>query len=73
MAVHSRDGRIGNESFIHWNNREYTLNSGVQLDPVGRLTSQRITGISPFGAPIDERFSFENGMACLSTVGTEGS
>jgi hypothetical protein len=73
VVVHSRDGRIGNESFIHWNNREYTLNSELRIDPAGRVIDQRITGISPFGAPIDERFSLENGTARWSTVGNQGS
>jgi hypothetical protein len=73
VVARSRDGRISNESFIHWNNREYTLNSQVQLDPAGRVIAQRITGISPFGAPIDESFSLDNGMALWSTVGDRGS
>ena len=71
--VTTGDGRITNETFVHWNNREYTINSEVQLDNEGMVASQRITGISPFKAPIDESFSFEDGLAIWSTVGDSGS
>ena len=29
------DGRITNESFLHWNNREYDVDSVLQLDAAG--------------------------------------
>jgi imidazolonepropionase-like amidohydrolase len=68
----SADDRVANESFIHWNNREYTLNSTLQLDENGLVTEQTITGISPFGAPIDERFTWQGGEATWKTVGEGG-
>ena len=67
------DGRITNESFVHWNNREYSIDSEVQLDSDGMVVSQRMTGISPFKSPIDERFEYKDGMATWSTVGDSGS
>ena len=67
------DGRITNETFVHWNNREYTINSELQLDGDGMVSAQRITGISPFKAPIDESFSYVDGVATWSTVGDSGS
>lgn len=67
------DGKISNESFVHWNNREWTVNSEVQLDENGRILSQRVTGISPFKSVIDETFSYENGVASWSTPGESGS
>ena len=67
------DGRITNETFVHWNNREYTVHSELQLDGNGMVSSQRITGISPFKAPIDESFSYVDGVATWSTVGDSGS
>ena len=67
------DGRITNETFVHWNNREYTVNSELQLDGDGIVSAQRITGISPFKAPIDESFSYVDGVATWSTVGDSGS
>ena len=68
----SADDRIANESFVHWNNREYTLNSTLQLDENGLVVEQTITGISPFGAPIDENFSWKGGVASWKTVGEGG-
>jgi hypothetical protein len=71
--VRTGDGRITNESFVHWNNREWTVNSELQLDENGLITSQKITGISPFQAPIDEKFSYIDGVASWSTPGESGS
>ncbi|HLF31334.1 MAG TPA: amidohydrolase family protein [Xanthomonadales bacterium] len=73
VVTQTGDGRITSESFIHWNNREYRLDSEIQLDGEGRVIAQRITGTSPFGAPVDESFSFENGVAAWSTIGQKGS
>ena len=67
------DGRITNDTFVHWNNREYSLESEVQLDSNGVVVSQRMTGISAFKAPIDESFAFEDGVATWSTAGDSGS
>lgn len=71
--VRTGDGRITNESFVHWNNREWTVNSELQLDDNGLITSQKITGISPFNAPIDEEFSYIDGVASWRTPGESGS
>lgn len=67
------DGRITNESYVHWNNRRWTVDSELQLNEYGRIISQRITGISPFQAPIDEEFSYADGVASWSTPGESGS
>ena len=72
-VVRTGDGRIETDFFIHWNNREYKMKDAMQLDPDGMVVAQRITGISAFGAPIDETFSVENGKANWSTVGEQGS
>ena len=67
------DGRVVTEAYIHWNNRRYSLNSELQLDADGMVVAQTITGTSPFGAPIDESFSFSDGKAEWSTRGERGS
>ena len=67
------DGKITNESFVHWNNREWTVNSELQLDENGRIASQKITGISPFQSVIDEFYTYENGVASWGTPGESGS
>ncbi len=71
--VKTGDGRITNESFVHWNNREWTVNSELQLDEGGLIVAQTITGISPFKAPIDESFSYIDGVASWSTPGEQGT
>ena len=67
------DGKITSESFVHWNNREWTVNSELQLDENGLIASQKITGISPFKSVIDEYYSYENGVASWGTPGESGS
>jgi hypothetical protein len=67
------DGKVLTEAFVHWNNREYTLNSELQLDADGMVIAQTITGTSPFGAPVDERFSFSEGQAEWQTRGERGN
>ena len=73
VLVQDGDGGISNQTFVHWNNREYTVNSEVQLSRDGMILEQRITGISPFKSPIDESFSYAGGVASWSTVGDSGS
>jgi len=67
------DGRVENNSYVHWNNRRWKVDSELQLDDAGRIVAQKITGISPFQAPIDEQFGYENGVASWSTPGESGS
>ena len=72
-VVRSGDGKVTVESFLHWNNREYTVNSELQLDANGLPVAQRISGVSAFGAPIDESFTYERGVATWRTAGESGS
>ncbi len=71
--VRTGDGRVTNESFVHWNNRKWTVNSTIQLDRDGLIASQKITGISPFMAPIDEAFDYTDGVASWRTTGDNGA
>ncbi len=71
--VRTGDGKVTVESFVHWNNREYTVNSELQLDASGTPVAQSITGISPFGASIEEQFAYKDGVATWSTAGETGS
>jgi hypothetical protein len=73
VIVRVGDGRITNESFVHWNNREYRLDSRLQLDANGMVTAQTITGVSPFGATLDESFVLEDGQANWRTTGEAGN
>jgi len=72
-VVRTGDGKVSVTSFVHWNNREYTVNSELQLNTDGIPVAQSITGISPFGAPIDESFAYKDGVANWSTAGESGS
>ena len=72
-VVRTGDGRVSTELFVHWNNREYTLDDELQLDGDGLVQSQRITGTSPFGAPVDETFTLSDGFASWRSVGESGS
>jgi len=72
-VIRTGDGKETVESFVHWNNREYTVNSELQLNADGIPVAQQIVGTSPFGAGIDESFTYENGVASWSTAGESGS
>ena len=72
-VVRTGDGKVTVTSFVHWNNREYTVNSELQLNTDGIPVAQTINGVSPFGAPIDERFAYTDGEATWSTAGESGS
>lgn len=72
-VVSTGDGKVIVESFVHWNNREYTVNSELQLNADGLPVAQSITGISAFGAEIVESFSYVDGVATWSTAGESGS
>ena len=72
-VVRTGDGKVSVKSFIHWNNREYSVDSEVQLSADGIPIAQRITGISAFGATIDETFAYQDGVARWSTAGEKGS
>ena len=71
--IRTGDGRVTNEAFVHWNNREWTVDSKLQLDENGMIVSQQITGISPFMAPIDEQFAYADGIASWRSTGDSGS
>ncbi len=71
--VRTGDGKVTVESFLHWNNREYSVNSELQLNADGIPVAQKITGTSPFGATIDETFTYTDGVASWSTAGESGS
>jgi imidazolonepropionase-like amidohydrolase len=71
--VRAGDGRVATEAFVHWNNREYRLQSELRLDAKGMVVAQKISGISPFGAPIEESFSFVNGEAEWRSRGEGGA
>ena len=71
--VRAGDGRVTTEAFVHWNNREYRLQSELQLDADGMVVAQTITGTSPFGAPVEESFSYMDGTAEWRTRGERGS
>ena len=73
VIVRAGDGQVSNESFVHWNNREYRVNTELQLDADGFISALVITGTSPFNAPLQEQFSYEGGVATWRTTGEQGS
>ncbi len=72
VVVRTGDGKITSESFVHWNNREYRLHGETQLNEDGVIVAQTLTGTSAFGAPIDESFTYRDGVAAWKTPGESG-
>ncbi len=55
-----------------WNNRRIETEESIEVNEQGFIVSQEIKGISAFGAPIDEKFSYTDGQAVWKSLNEEG-
>jgi len=55
-----------------WNNRRYSVKESVVLDASGYPVKVEITGISAFGAPIEESFERKDGVARWQSLKESG-
>ena len=64
---------LESDTALSWNNRRYRLSEKITLDASGYPVSVEITGISTFGAPIEEKFSRTSGKAEWQSLKESGS
>ncbi|WP_371373628.1 amidohydrolase family protein [Thalassotalea aquiviva] len=57
---------------VRWNNRVVEINEALTIDDQGNLIEFKADGISAFGAPIKERFEFQDGIARWSSRQDDG-
>ncbi|NVJ66703.1 MAG: amidohydrolase family protein [Gammaproteobacteria bacterium] len=55
-----------------WNNRRIETEENIETNEQGFIVKQQIKGISAFGAPIDENFSFKDGKAVWKSLNEAG-
>ncbi|WP_251359964.1 amidohydrolase family protein [Kangiella sp. TOML190] len=55
-----------------WNNRRIESEETLEVDEQGFVVKQQVKGISAFGAPIDESYSFGNGVATWNSLNESG-
>ncbi|SDJ66356.1 amidohydrolase family protein [Microbulbifer yueqingensis] len=69
-----QDGnKVSGQLKLGWNNRRLNLDETFTVG-AGEMPEQlHIEGISPFGAPVNERFSLEDGVAKWSSTDERGS
>ena len=72
MLVEQNGNLVKSNLELGWNNRRIKTEEVFTVDERGFITSQSIKGISAFGAPIDETFSFENGQAVWKSLNENG-
>lgn len=68
-----QDGNFINAKLkLGWNNRRIESEESVQVNEQGYVVNQEIKGISAFGAPIDEVFTYADGKAVWKSLNEQG-
>ena len=57
---------------VRWNNRIFKVDEKVTVNANGTPTTYESTGVSPFGAPIPERFHWQDGIAIWESSKDDG-
>jgi Amidohydrolase family len=57
---------------VGWNNRVFKINETVTTNEKGLPIKFTATGVSPFGAPIDEKFTWQDGIATWESNKEDG-
>ena len=57
---------------VRWNNRVFKVDEKVTVNGKGTPTSYHSEGISPFGAPINEKFKWQDGIASWDSSKDDG-
>ncbi|MFA0812400.1 amidohydrolase family protein [Microbulbifer epialgicus] len=62
-VIHQDGTKVSGELKLGWNNRRLNLKESFTIGEAAMPEQLSIEGISPFGAPVSEEFSLENGVA----------
>ena len=72
-VITTDNGKITGELKLGWNNRRVKLQETISIGENNIPTMLHIEGISPFGAPVDEKYAFSDGLAEWSSNDERGS
>ena len=72
-VITTKDGKLTGELKLGWNNRRVKLQETISIGENNIPTMLHIEGISPFGAPVDEKYAFSDGLAEWSSTDENGS
>ncbi len=72
VEIFKDDGTVQRNAWAAWNNRRPELNETVKLNEHRAPVELTITGVSPFGAKLDESFKLSDGMAQWSSRADTG-
>jgi len=64
---------ITSENLQKWNNRVVDLKESITLNAAGNIKHFKVSGISAFGAAVDESYSLEGDMATWKSTNESGS
>ncbi len=68
-----QDGNFYNAKLkMGWNNRRIETEETIEVNEQGFIVNQEIKGISAFGAPIDEKFSYTDGKSVWKSLNESG-
>ncbi|SEA33665.1 amidohydrolase family protein [Microbulbifer marinus] len=72
--VIEQDGnKVAGKLQLGWNNRRLNLTETFTIGAAAMPNDLHIEGISPFGAPVDEKFSIQDGVASWSSTDERGN
>lgn len=66
-------GKVSGKQQLAWNNRRLDLDMSFTIGDNQIPTRMLFKGTSPFGAPVDEKFIFENGISTWESTNEHGS
>lgn len=66
------DNHYEGKLLLEWNNRRVEINEKVQVNAQGMPINFEASGISAFGAPIDEKFTLSDGVGTWEGLRDEG-
>ncbi len=68
-----QEGNLVNAKLqMGWNNRRIETEESIEINEQGFIVNQQIKGISAFGAPVDEQFSYTDGNAVWKSLNESG-
>ncbi len=72
MQVQQDGNFVSAKLKMGWNNRRIETEETLEVNEQGFIVKQQIKGISAFGAPIDESYSYSDGLAVWKSLNESG-
>lgn len=72
VVIQESDNQFKGTLDVGWNNRVFKIDETVTTNEKGLPINFTATGVSPFGAPIDEKFTWQDGIATWESNKEDG-